>query len=225
MPGYSSKRALDIVLGLLLLAATSPLFIVAFFLVLFDGNTPFFTQRRLGLNCKEFTIYKFKTMKSPPRSSAAPLHIQPDAPQLTSIGRFLRNTSMDELPQLFNVLKGDMSLIGPRPHAIEYAKHYASFDPRYYERYQALPGIVCLVQITSLRYLTETPDHIRTRISADLYYIKHASLWLDIKILYKTFFCVILPRFSYKKSEDLLDYDIAPSSHVPSQTPREAISS
>src|SRR6202021_883108 len=117
-------------------------------LTLFDGQTkPLFTQKRLGLNCKIFTIYKFRTMKSKP-SLTKNMHTMPDAPELTTIGRFLRNTALDELPQLFNVLKGDMSIIGPRPHAISFAEHYASVHPRYYERNTIKPGLICIVEVT-----------------------------------------------------------------------------
>lgn len=196
MPSYPLKRFFDIVLSLGLLVATSPFFLLATLLAMLDGRQPLFFQRRLGLNCEEFTIYKFTTMQTPAADSP-PVDVKRDSAELTKIGRFLRNSCMDELPQLFNVLKGDMSLIGPRPHPPKHAQRYAGFDPRYYTRYCVRPGLVCIVQVTSLRYLTETAEHLKARTTSDLYYIQHMSLKQDLKIFYKAV-CYILTLGAYK---------------------------
>ncbi|MDE3016704.1 MAG: sugar transferase [Pseudomonadota bacterium] len=193
VPGYRFKRHLDIVLSISIIVLALPVFFFGLFITLLEGHRPIFTQRRLGLHCKEFTIYKFRTMKSPPKGHT-PYHHKPNAPELTRIGRFLRNTSIDELPQLFNVLKGDMSLVGPRPHAIEFANHYASIAPRYYERYRVRPGLACIVEVTALHYRTERPKDIRSRINCDLYYIKHLSFGLDILIFLRILRCVLTPQ-------------------------------
>jgi len=126
MPNYALKRFIDLTLGLTMLLVASPLFVLAFALAVIDGHgNPFFLQRRLGLHCKEFTIYKFRTMNTPPEDAPA-VDIKPDSPHLTPIGRFMRQTGLDELPQLLNVIKGDMSLVGPRPYALKHGERYAS---------------------------------------------------------------------------------------------------
>ena len=193
MPGYPLKRLLDIAIGLALLIATSPFLLLALVLTLLDGHRqPLFTQKRMGLHGREFTIYKFRTMTSPP-AGETPMHCKPDAKHLTPIARFMRKASLDELPQFINVLKGDMSLIGPRPHALEYARHYAAIAPRYYERYRVRPGLACIVEVTRLHYLTEQEKHLRMRIATDLYYVDHLSFALDCKIFYKTMLSIAKP--------------------------------
>ena len=190
MAGYPFKRLFDIVGSMVLLLVTLPFFFLAFILTLMNGTSPFFSQKRLTLNCKEFTIYKFTSMKAPAKN-AAPIEIMPNSSEISWIGRLLRNTCIDELPQLLNVLKGDMSLIGPRPHALNYAEHYAQIEPRYYERYAVRPGLVCMVQVTPLRYLTESAEHLKARIASDLDYINQLSFRNDVKILFKAVYYVL----------------------------------
>ena len=196
MQTYLLKRLFDITVSLSLLVATSPFLILGIILAACNGGMPFFLQKRLGVNCKEFTIYKLRTMKSPP-ADAAPVDIMPDSPELTRIGRFLRNSCIDELPQLINVLKGDMSIVGPRPHPKKHAERYVSMDERYYQRYTTRPGLVCMVQVTALRYLTQTAEGLKARTSSDLDYIKNISLLLDLKILFKAA-CYVLTLSAYK---------------------------
>jgi len=188
---YFFKHFIDVALSLALLVAASPLLLLALALTMLDGHrNPLFLQRRIGLNGREFTIYKFKTMQSP-SPNAPPVDIKPDAPELTPIGRFMRKTGLDELPQLINIIKGDMSLIGPRPYAVRHGQRYANIDSRYYERYRVRPGLACIVEVTKLHYLTDTPGHFKSRINCDLYYINHLSLALDIKIFIKMVRCVL----------------------------------
>ena len=192
------KRLIDIVAGIMLLIATSPLLLLGIVLTLIDGHqNPFFLQKRIGLHGKEFTIYKLRTMKSC-KSSGTPVHYKPGAPELTYISQFLR-IGIDELPQLVNIIKGDMSLIGPRPHALEYAKHYATMHPLYYERYAIRPGLASIVEVTALHYMTEQSKHIRMRVKCDLYYAQHQSLMLDYRIFVKMMKYILSSAASYGK--------------------------
>lgn len=154
---------------------------------------PIFTQVRVGRGGKRFVIYKFRTMFSPP-SHDHTAHTLPCEPTLTPLGRFLRNTSLDELPQFFNVLKGDMSLVGPRPLADYHHARYAVQIENFETRLTMRPGITGLVQVTSLRYDTHDLQRIRERLRCDLYYIRHWSMWLDIKIMWKTMLIIVHPR-------------------------------
>ena len=110
----------------------------------------------------------------------------PDDGRVTSIGRWLRRSSLDELPQLFNVLKGEMSLVGPRPHAIEHNDLFKSRIPRYMLRHKVKPGITGWAQVNGFRGQTDTPEKMALRIEHDLWYIQNWSLWLDVKILLMT---------------------------------------
>lgn len=197
---YKCKRGLDIVLSLILLAMATPLFVLAIILTLIDGHlNPFFLQKRVGLDGKRFTIFKFKTMKTRSPSNTIK-HFFPDTLELTTIGRFLRNTALDELPQLLNVLNGDMSIIGPRPHAVRFAEHYASFDPRYDERHSIKPGLLCIVEVTALHYRVIKACDVRARGKCDLYYARHCSFGLDLKIFSKAIKVVISSWFDVLKA-------------------------
>jgi putative colanic acid biosynthesis UDP-glucose lipid carrier transferase len=118
-------------------------------------------------------------------------------PRVTRVGRFLRKTSLDELPQLFNVLKGDMSLVGPRPHALSHNEYYSSLLGRYANRHKVKPGITGWAQIHGFRGETDTPEKMRLRVEHDLYYIENWSLWLDLKILVATPFVGFVNRNAY----------------------------
>ena len=184
MMRISLKRSFDIILSLVLLVITLPLFFLALTLTLLDGHkNPFFMQRRVGLHCKEFIIYKFRTMKNRPDGS--PIL------ELSLIAKFVRSSGIDELPQLLNILKGDMSIVGPRPHSLADAERWGAIDTRYFKRYAVRPGLLCLVEITPLHFMSQTPIHVKARTTLDLLYIKNASLLLDLKILYKAFFYII----------------------------------
>ncbi len=150
-----------------------------------------FRQKRHGVGGEFIEILKFRSMT---------LHAEPEGQvtqatstdaRITTMGRFLRKTSLDELPQLFNVLKGEMSLVGPRPHAIEHNELYKSRIPRYMLRHKVKPGITGWAQVNGFRGLTDTPEKMAMRIEYDLWYIKNWSLWLDLKILLMTPFVMI----------------------------------
>lgn len=169
-------------LGLLLL---SPLMVaVAIAVKLSSAGPVFFTQKRHGWNGNVFDVLKFRSMRvhdDPVVKQATQMD-----PRVTRVGRFLRRTSIDELPQLFNVLKGDMSLVGPRPHAVEHNDYYSDKIKAYMARHRIKPGITGYAQINGYRGETETVDKMAKRVELDLEYINNWSLWLDVKILLKT---------------------------------------
>jgi lipopolysaccharide/colanic/teichoic acid biosynthesis glycosyltransferase len=170
------KRSLDILtagLGLLIL---SPLLIVIFLLILIQMGRPIiFKQMRPGLNGKPFYMYKFRTMTNEKDEQGNPLS---DEQRLTRLGRFLRSTSLDELPELFNVLKGDMSLVGPRPLLMQYLERYT---PEQARRHEVKPGITGWAQINGRNAITWEEKFV-----LDVWYVDNWSLWLDMKILAMT---------------------------------------
>jgi len=146
---------------------------------------PVFRQRRSGLNGQTFTIYKFRSMRvcedgEDIRQAAK------DDDRITTFGKFIRRTSIDELPNLLNVIKGEMSLVGPRPHALAHDTFYASIIPDYYGRYLTKPGLTGLAQVSGLRGRTESVHDMAARVTKDFEYIRRWSLWLDIEILLRT---------------------------------------
>src|SRR5690606_21619509 len=143
----------------------------------------FFTQWRHGWDGKPFKVYKFRTMRAHYEPEGSVTQARRDDPRATPIGRLLRSTSLDELPQLFNVLRGDMSIVGPRPHAVAHNEFYKDRIDSYMERHRVKPGITGWAQVNGLRGRTETVETMRRRVELDLYYIEHWSLWFDIKIL------------------------------------------
>ena len=146
----SSKRAFDVVISAMLLVIFAPLLLLAALAVAAEGEGVLFRQRRTGLNGHVFTILKFRTM-TVAEDGGAVAHARPGAPRVTRIGALLRATSLDELPQLINVLRGDMSLVGPRPHALAHDHHYAALLPLYRERFSVRPGLTGLAQVAGLR--------------------------------------------------------------------------
>jgi sugar transferase EpsL len=171
------KRTIDVVGAALGLLAGVPVFaLVALLIRLTMGSPVFFRQRRGGLRGAVFSICKFRTMSDARDASGALL---PDTRRLTRLGRVLRRTSIDEFPQLWNVVKGDMSLVGPRPLVAEYLERYNSFQRR---RHEVRPGLTGLAQIQGRNAV----DWNR-RFELDVWYVDHCSLWLDAKILAATF--------------------------------------
>ena len=170
------KRLLDIVLSLFGLLVLSPiLLVVALVLALDFKETPFFTQSRPGKNEKIFKVFKFKTMNNKKDENGALLS---DTERLTPLGIFIRKTSIDELPQLFNVLIGDMSLIGPRPLLVKYLPYY---KPEERIRFSVRPGITGLAQVTGRNYMSWDE-----KFKKDIYYVKNLSFKQDAQIFYKT---------------------------------------
>ena len=171
-----SKRLLDYILALLILVIFSPmLLLIGLLIPIFLGKPVFFTQTRPGYRGKPFTIYKFRTMCDLFDPQGYPL---PDHQRLTHLGKFLRATSLDELPELFNIIKGEMSLVGPRPLLMEYLQHYS---PEQSRRHNVLPGITGWAQVHG-RNALDWEEKFRL----DVWYVDHWSFWLDIKILFIT---------------------------------------
>tara|TARA_B100000963_G_C22623413_1_gene671134 strand:+ start:183 stop:1148 length:966 start_codon:yes stop_codon:yes gene_type:complete len=179
------KRAFDIVISLISIIFLFPLLILISILIKISSKGPIiFKQPRNGLNAKIFNIYKFRTMFL--HESDNLIQAKKNDKRITKIGHFLRKTSLDELPQLFNVLRGDMSIIGPRPHATEHNEYYSKKIFGYMSRHRAKPGMTGLAQVNGLRGETDIIEKMDKRISYDLKYLRNWSLFLDLKILILT---------------------------------------
>lgn len=175
------KRLLDTLLSLLAMIVLSPILLVLCLLVYSRLGTPiFFKQQRPGQNGKLFNIYKFRTMTDDRDENG---HLLPDAERLTDFGKFLRSTSLDELPELINVLRGDMSLVGPRPLLIRYLDRYT---PEQARRHEVRPGITGWAQINGRNAISW-----EEKFEYDIWYVDHVSLWLDIKIILITVWKVL----------------------------------
>lgn len=178
------KSIFDRLGSLVLITILSPVFLILMILVRLSGSGPiFFRQKRAGTGGEAINILKFRSMSE--HSGGFSQATAADN-RVTPIGRILRKTSLDELPQLFNVLKGEMSLVGPRPHPIELNEQFMSRIPRYMLRHKVKPGITGWAQVNGYRGITDTDDKMALRIEYDLWYIQNWSLWLDLKILMQT---------------------------------------
>ncbi len=198
--GWSSavKRAEDLVLGGVLAVLLAPLMLLLALMIKADSRGPvLFRQPRQGFNHNVFTVLKFRTMvhRNAPENDV-PQATRNDS-RVTRLGRLLRRTSLDELPQIFNVLRGDMSLVGPRPHAIVHNELYAGLIDDYLGRHRVQPGITGWAQINGLRGETETLDKMQRRVEHDLTYIDNWSVLLDLKIICKTAWSVVRDRHAY----------------------------
>jgi Undecaprenyl-phosphate glucose phosphotransferase len=180
------KRAMDVVLSAALIVLFAPLLAAVAALIRLDSRGPvIFCQQRFGFNKQPFTVYKFRTMHCAADDPTVPQARRND-PRVTRSGGFLRRSSLDELPQLFNVLGGSMSLVGPRPHAIVHDEKYAVLIDGYLARHRVLPGITGWAQVNGLRGETDTTEKMARRIEHDLFYIDHWSPLFDIRILART---------------------------------------
>jgi exopolysaccharide biosynthesis polyprenyl glycosylphosphotransferase len=180
------KRVFDLVFASLALIALTPLLVAVAILIKLDSPGPiFFVQRRYGFNQQPFRIIKFRTM-GVSEDGAIVTQTTRDDPRLTRIGRWLRRWNVDEIPQLFNVLTGDMSLVGPRPHALSHDHDYERRISLYARRHNVKPGITGWAQINGYRGEIDSDDKIRKRVEYDLFYIDNWSLWLDLKIIART---------------------------------------
>jgi Undecaprenyl-phosphate glucose phosphotransferase len=177
------KRFIDVALAAIGLIALTPLFIALAILIKLDSRGPvFFAQRRYGFNQQPFRIIKFRTMRSADDGAHIPQATRGD-PRMTNIGRWLRAWNIDELPQLFNVLAGDMSLVGPRPPALSHDHDYERRVSYYARRHNVKPGITGWAQINGYRGEIDNDEKIHKRVEYDLFYIDNWSLWLDFKII------------------------------------------
>jgi undecaprenyl-phosphate galactose phosphotransferase/putative colanic acid biosynthesis UDP-glucose lipid carrier transferase len=185
------KRIIDVVLGTAALVALAPMIIlVAAWIKMETGGPILFSQRRNGFNGRTFKIYKFRTMSVLEDGPVVRQATRND-PRLTRSGRLLRRMSVDELPQLLNVITGDMSLVGPRPHPLALNSEYENVIGNYAFRHHVKPGLTGWAQVNGLRGETQTVDLMARRIEFDLWYINNWSLWLDCKILLRTVFVAL----------------------------------
>lgn len=175
------KRLMDLVASIFgLILCFIPMLIIAVLIKLDSTGPVIYKQERLGLNGKAFTLYKFRSMRQDAESSGAKW-AEKDDPRVTKIGRFLRNTRLDELPQLINILRGDMSLVGPRPERAFFYKKFEQYIPEFSERLKIVPGLTGLAQISGGYDLR--PEE---KIVYDMKYMKTRSVFLDVKILLLT---------------------------------------
>jgi putative colanic acid biosynthesis UDP-glucose lipid carrier transferase len=181
--GLVVKQLIDYTFAGIGLLVLLPAFLMISVAIKLDSSGPvFFRQRRLGCNEREIIVFKFRTMTVAEDNNDV-VQAKKDDPRVTRVGRLLRMSSFDELPQLLNVLRGEMSLVGPRPHALAHNEYYRSRVNRYSNRHKVKPGITGLAQIKGLRGLTDTPEKMRQRVEIDIHYINNWSIWLDLKIL------------------------------------------
>ncbi len=189
-----AKRLVDIVGSLAGIVITSPIMLIAAIAVKISSPGPvIFKQERVGLHSKSFYMYKFRSMEQQKPSEEQKAWTVKNDPRVTGIGRILRKTSLDELPQLFNILRGDMSLVGPRPERPHFVEKFKEEIPRYMVKHQVRPGLTGWAQVNGYRGDTS----IRKRIEYDLYYIENWSMLLDIKIIFRTFFTGFINKNAY----------------------------
>ncbi|WP_375741575.1 undecaprenyl-phosphate glucose phosphotransferase [Pseudomonas boanensis] len=185
-----TKAVLDRSTALLAIIALSPLLLGTALAVKLSSPGPvLFKQKRHGWNGKVIKVWKFRSMRV--HADTQVKQATREDPRITRVGRFIRRTSIDELPQLFNVLQGRMSLVGPRPHAVAHNDYYTGKIDAYMARHRIKPGITGLAQISGCRGETETLDKMERRVELDLAYINNWSIWLDLKILIKTPFTLL----------------------------------
>lgn len=184
------KAVFDAVVAALLLIVLAPLMLaIALGVKVTSPGPVFFRQKRLGFNQQPIDVFKFRSMYVDLCDAPAANEVKQatrNDPRITPLGRFLRKSSFDELPQLFNVIRGDMSLVGPRPHAVAHDEYYADLIDGYLARHRVKPGLTGWAQVNGCRGEIHNLEEMRRRIKLDLHYIDHWSLWLDIKILIRT---------------------------------------
>ena len=192
------KALEDIILSSVILLLISPVMIWIALVIKFTSDGPvLFKQKRLGWNGAEISVYKFRSMYIDHESCQSVKQAQRGDERVTSFGRFLRRTSLDELPQFINVLQGRMSIVGPRPHAIAHNEQFKELVPRYMLRHRVKPGITGWAQIHGYRGETDTLEKMESRVEYDLFYIENMSLWLDLRIIVMTIFKGFINKNAY----------------------------
>ena len=183
------KRAIDIVVSFCGIVILSPILLIVYLIILCAGGDAIFKQERVGYKGKTFTIYKFRTMKKDAEKFGIPRSEEERREQMTKVGRFLRDHHLDELPQMFNVLNGDMSLVGPRPERQVFIDKIMEVAPHYVNVYKMRPGLTS--NATLYNGYTDTMEKMIIRLNMDLEYLTTRSLWGDIMIVCKTAFSII----------------------------------
>lgn len=192
--GRILKRTFDILFSLFILIIFLPLIMIISLMIKLTSKGPIiYKQERVGLDAKVFTVYKFRTMRTDAEKSTGPVWAVKDDPRVTKIGKILRRTSLDELPQFYNVLKGDMSVVGPRPERPYFVEQFKDSVPKYLDRHLLKTGITGWAQVNGLR--GQAP--IKERTKYDLFYIENWSMMLDIKIILKTIKAILFGKDAY----------------------------
>lgn len=189
------KRFLDFLIACMCIIVFAPLFVICFIAILLeDGQPAIYSQERIGLHGKPFNIYKFRSMRRDAEQEGPQLLLDGamNDPRLTRVGRFLRAHHLDELPQLWNVLRGDMAFIGYRPERKFYIDQIMERDPRYELLYKIRPGVTSYA--TLYNGYTDTIEKMLRRLELDLYYLEHQSIWFDTKVLFKTFISIVFGK-------------------------------
>lgn len=189
------KRFHDFLIACVCIIVFAPLFVICFIAILLeDGQPAIYSQERIGLHGKPFNIYKFRSMRRDAEQEGPQLLLDGamNDPRLTRVGRFLRAHHLDELPQLWNVLRGDMAFIGYRPERKFYIDQIMERDPRYELLYKIRPGVTSYA--TLYNGYTDTIEKMLRRLELDLYYLEHQSMWFDTKVLFKTFISIVFGK-------------------------------
>jgi exopolysaccharide biosynthesis polyprenyl glycosylphosphotransferase len=195
------KRKEDLAIAIAALTLFAPLMLVIAILIKLESPGPvFFRQKRAGFNGSVFEVFKFRSMFHHFADAGAERQTGRNDSRVTRVGRFIRRTSLDELPQLFNVLQGTMSIVGPRPHALQTQTEGQDLDKLvdyYASRHRVKPGITGLAQVKGLRGELDRIHKLQRRVDCDIYYIDNWSLWLDLKIVLKTILLVFYDKHAY----------------------------
>ena len=187
--GRAVKRLIDIVVSLCGIVLLSPIFVLVYLVILFAGGSVIYRQERIGYKGRKFYIYKFRTMYKDAEKNGIPRTESERRAQMTRVGTFLRDHHLDELPQMFNVLNGDMSLVGPRPERQVFIDKIMEVNPNYVHIYKMRPGLTS--NATLYNGYTDTMEKMLTRLDMDLEYLTTRSLWGDFVIVCKTTFSII----------------------------------
>jgi exopolysaccharide biosynthesis polyprenyl glycosylphosphotransferase len=192
--GRIGKRVFDIAFSLAVLVLFSPFAALIMLLIRLESGRPvMYRQKRVGLEGEEFELYKFRTMRVDAERDSGPTWTKRDDPRVTRIGKVLRRLSLDEIPQFINVLRGEMSVVGPRPERPEFVDQFRNYVPKYLERHRLKTGLTGWAQVNGLR--GEVPIAERTKY--DLYYIENWSMTLDLRIIFKTLYAVLFGKDAY----------------------------
>ena len=192
------KKTEDCIFGVLAALLFLPLMVLIAVAIKLDSSGPvLFRQKRLGFLNDEFSIYKFRTMCHEPRPSEITIQASRNDPRITRVGRILRRASLDELPNLINVLNGTMSLVGPRPHAIDHNETFSRSVTEYFIRHRVKPGITGWAQVNGFRGEIDTPEKIEGRVKYDVYYAENWSFWFDVQILLTSVVVCLTGRNAY----------------------------
>ena len=187
------KRAMDIVISSAILILLSPIWVLSALMIKLDSRGPvFYRQRRIGYNGRPFTMYKFRSMLHNAEKTTGPVWAKRNDPRITRVGKIVRKLGIDEIPNLFNVLRGDMSLIGPRPERPYFVNQFRHRIQYYSNRLEMRPGITGLAQV--YHKYDESIEDVKQKLEFDLSYIRNYSIWTDIKVIFMTAYIIIMGK-------------------------------